>query len=169
MLLFAGITTIFQRFLPQTKQTELSEQSFMVHMQKDSRSVIKTIIKLVITSYQVIIIIIFAVILSNTLLLPVYLLQISFPGFFAVLFAAGLGLLGLFYTRQYVHVSQAQHSRSGIVSGMSFLGFRILKNTLFILSILCIVIGALIGIAFMANFNVNLLENSGILMKPGAL
>lgn len=168
-LMLAGIAVILQRMLPQPHKAVMTETNFMGHLRTDRDSALSTTQKALTMMYQIVLIVLVGLILSNILLLPMYILQISFPGFFAALFAAGLFILAIFYTRAYLHVAGSQHLKVSIFSGISFLGYRIIKNSLFIGSMAALVISVLVFIAYLAGVNVLFLQNLSILKKPGTL
>ncbi len=107
--------------------------------------------------------------ISNLLLLPLYKLQLSFPGYFGILLIAALIALGIFYLYSYSKVSAMAGEEKSLLAPPAFLGFRILSNTVFLtllIGAITVVIGTIVSLAIL---NIDLLQGTGILQPVKGL
>ncbi|MDH5657300.1 MAG: hypothetical protein OEZ34_15415 [Spirochaetia bacterium] len=163
ILLFAGLALIFQSYLAPKESRPIP---FMEHLNyrklmdpsRDWKVNLESLL-------QIVILFGVGILLSNLILLPIYKLQVAFPGLFALLLLSILFLLAFFYVTAYMKVSSSNSSAGSVFSGISFLGYRILRNTLFLLKILSIVLLVVITVILLANFNIGILETINILEK----
>ena len=102
-----------------------------------------------------------ALLLANSLLFPLYALQLSFPNFFALfLFLLVLALIA-YYVYAYWSMFFVDKAKNSLSIALTFLAYRLLRNTLFLLSIFFIV-GLLVGsIIFITTYNVDILHSIG--------
>ncbi len=169
LLFFGGLLLILHRFLPDTDSTRLSELKFMGHLNTRPGTAGARFRNFAAIVFQVMAIIFAGLLLANFILLPIFLMQLSFPGVFAILLAGGLLVLARFYTRAYANVSRSQHAEASYFSSWSFLGFRILRNSLFITSIIMMILIAVIILVILAATNIDILESINILKRPSSI
>lgn len=168
LLLLLGAAVLLRRILPVSPDMELSETKFMEHLRKDQRRHAgdRTVVD---AAIEVVVIMGVGLLVANVFLLPVYKLQLSFPGFFALLLVVGLGVLSIFYLRAYLRVGRTQSSEANLTSAFAFLGYRMLGNTVF-LTVLISLIFVILGIVVMlAVYNVLLLQDMSLLPQADSL
>ncbi len=168
LLILLGAAVLLRRILPTSPDMQLSETKFMEHMRSDRRrqSGDRTVLD---ATIEVVVIMGVGLLVANLFLLPVYKLQLSFPGFFALLLLFGVGALTVFYLRAYLRVGRSQAPEADMTSAFAFLGFRMLANTVF-LTIMFSLITIILGIVVMlAVYNVLLLQDFSLLPKADSL
>ena len=116
------------------------------------------------STVHIFILFVVGVLLSNLILLPIYKLQVAFPGLFGLLIVFALLGLAVFYVNAYMKVSPSD-TPLPVFSGITFLGYRMMNNTLFILKILSIVLLVVISVIFLADINIGFLESIQLLEK----
>jgi uncharacterized membrane protein len=95
-------------------------------------------------------------------------MQIQFPEIFAFLIVVGLIALGLFYSRAYLRVSHSQEIEAHALTGAAFLGYRFIKNSLFITSLLGLILVAIGVILTIALVNIDFLQTMNLLKRAGS-
>ena len=118
---------------------------------------------------QLILITLAGALISNLLLLPLYKLQLSFPGYFGVLLVIAIIALAVFYLYSYSKVSAMAGEEKSLLAPPAFLGFRILSNTVFLtllIGAITIVIGSIVTLAIL---NIDLLQSATILQEVKGL
>ena len=169
LLFFSGLLLILQRLLPETESLALTELAFMGHLRQDSSSLRSRVYGFIIITIQMTLVLVVALAIANFILLPIYIMQLSFPGFFGLLLIFGLIGLAWFYTSAYYRVSRTHTEESSVVSSTSFLGFRFLRNGLVIVSIVSLVVVVLLSIVAIAYSNINFLQSIKVLEQSGTL
>ncbi len=169
LLFFLGGAATLERLLPPRADRESLDNRFLEHLLlaprgagERTRGALRTLMHLLVIAGA-------AAAIANLTLLPIYKLQLMAPGFFAALIAAGLLALAVFYVRAYARVGRAQEAQAGYGTAIAFLGYRFLKNSLFVFSVICLI--ALAGIAIVALIlnNIELLQGVGITPPPDRL
>jgi hypothetical protein len=107
--------------------------------------------------------------LANFIVLPVYYLQLSFPGFFGLLLLCALLILAFFYVRAYLRVSAMQGGATDAAVSMSFLGFRILSNSIFVAAVLSGVLLVITLVIMLTVANLDVLQTIGVLKRAARL
>lgn len=107
--------------------------------------------------------------LANFVVLPVYYLQLSFPRFFGMLLFSALVILAFFYVRAYLRVSAMQQGATDPVVAMSFLGFRILSNSIFVVAVLAGVLLVITLVIMLTVLNLDALQTLGVLKRAARL
>ncbi|MCB1324112.1 MAG: hypothetical protein H7A21_19640 [Spirochaetales bacterium] len=163
-----GSAAIMRQILP-PGNSEPAPRPFLDHMRGD-RILLSERARLFLRStWQVALVATTGVVISNLVLLPIYSLQVNFPRFFGFLLLAGILGLSYFYVRAYMNVARSQGQADGISSGVAFLGFRLLRNTLFIVSILILVSLVATLVVGITVQNTSFLEAMGVLVPPESL
>ena len=155
LLLFMGLALVFKSSLPHPK---IKWIPFMEHLSDKFAGAGSTSPARMESLIQILVLVAAGLVLSNLILLPIYKLQLTFPGMFAMLFLFALVSLGFFYTTAYMKVSSSGNNEVSFLSGISFLGYRILRNTIFIVKIILIVSFTIAALVFLADSNIKLLE-----------
>ncbi len=166
-LMFAGGAVFLSRLLPERPAETMGELRFMGHLRVEGGRRRRR--EWLTTAAQIGAIIAAALALANVVLFPLYIIQISFPRFFGGLLAALVIGLSLFYVRAYVRVSHAQGAGGGPDSGAAFLGFRVLRNTLFVSGAVLVVVVAVSVILVITMLNIDLLQTVELLQRPQRL
>lgn len=161
ILVFMTITLLLIRTLPY-KKLELKFE-FMDHLRLPSTRIPERIIAIFKTTFHIFVIIICGLIISNLLLLPVYKIQVNFQGVFAIILAIAISILALWYIKAYISLMKEKTGQKDIASGITFLGYRLLKNTLFIGTVIIIVAIVLTIIVIISTFNTELLQYLGLI------
>lgn len=161
VLLFTGIAVVLRELLP----IERNGRAFLDFLQKPAGSLKKKTASFLTVLFQLMIIALAGLFISNFIVLPAYRLQMSFPGFFAAVLAFGLILLALFYIFSYYRVSKMTGESPSYPSSAAFLGFRMLRNTLFIAAIFAAVVSVITLVVVIAVFNIDSLQTFGALPK----
>ncbi|MCB1315080.1 MAG: hypothetical protein KDK27_03955 [Leptospiraceae bacterium] len=169
LLFLAGSAVLMQRVLPSYGPEHEHNESFLDHMRDLEHRLPVRVRNAIRSAWQVSLVALAGVALANLILLPVYKLQLSFPGFFGFLLIAGILVLSYFYIRAYRNVARSQKQEAGLVSGLAFLGFRLLRNTLFITTLLMVIGLVMTLIVWITVQNTSVLEVIGILPTPEAL
>ena len=100
-----------------------------------------------------------ALLLANFFLFPLYSLQLSFPNFFALFLFMLVLLLIAYYTHAYWRMFFGYKVKNNFSIALTFLGYRLLRNTLFLLSIF-IIVSLLVGsVIFITAYNVDILNS----------
>jgi len=118
---------------------------------------------------QLVLITLAGALISNLFLLPLYKLQLSFPGYFGILLLIAILALAIFYLYSYSKVSAMAGEEKSFLAPPAFLGFRILSNTVFLtllIGAITIVIGTIVSLAIL---NIDMLQGSGILQPVKGL
>ena len=164
VLMFTGLILVFSSTVPRQDANYIP---FMEHLGIKSGEPMSDTSARFHSFVQVIFLVIAGVILSNLILLPIYKLQVTFPGLFAMLFIFALIALGFFYTTAYMRVSSSKTSNVSVFSGISFLGYRIMRNSIFIIKII-ITVSLVIGtVLSLASVNIEFLQSIEFLQKSG--
>lgn len=163
LLVLAGIFLVMETGFPVFSRG--MDTSFMGHSRKFAVPATEHVARGASVFFHLIVIAAAGLAASNVVLLPLFLVQSSFPRFFVLILLAALLLLAVFYVRAYRRVSV----ESAVGTSVSFLGFRVLSNTAFLTGVVTL-IGAVLGATvFLAVTNTDLLQWTGILQKPGKL
>lgn len=166
ILLFAGAYLISHESIPDHPVTEQRDARFMEHMVKSRVSILTRVQKLLKIFSHIVIIGVVALVVSNLVLLPIYVLQENFPAFFAFFLILVLIALGIFYVMSYNRVSIHSTGENQYWTALSFLGFRFLNNALF-LTLLAGVIFLILGLVVVVTLvNVGLLQSFELLQRP---
>jgi len=107
--------------------------------------------------------------LANFIVLPVYYLQLSFPGFFGMLLLGAFLVLAFFYVRAYIRVSAMQGGATDAAVSRSFLGFRILSNSIFVAAVLSGVLLVITLVIMLTIANLDVLQTLGVLRRAARL
>lgn len=167
-LLLGGSALFLARLLPERTQDQMTELSFMGHLMAPAAPG-RRVRRALSTVAQISAIMAAALATANLILFPLYILQISFPRFFAGLLAALLLALSFFYVRAYVRVSQSQSAVGGTLSGSAFLGFRLLRNTLFVSATVLLVVVTVSIIIVITMLNIDFLQSVDMLQRPQSI
>lgn len=174
LLIVLGAGLLLQKLLPPHGRLLLTETNFMGHMRRlPAPAGAPRRARFLKPTLEIGAIMVVGLIVANLLLFPIYKLQLSFPGFFAGLLILGLLVLGYFYVQAYLKVARSQKDRNAtdsvsVLSAISFLGFRMLSNTLFIFAVItlvCVIFGVAIvltayNIVFLQGFELLPLADS---------
>ena len=167
-LLFSGAALFLSKLLPARVAETPRDLLFMSHLRPDGGAVGRGREGLI-TAAQIATIIAAALAIANVILFPLYVLQISFPKFFGALLGIVVVGLGFFYTRAYVRVSHAQGATGGPDSAAAFLGFRVLRNTLFVTGAILLVVVTVSVIIVITMLNIDFLQTFELLQRPQRL
>ncbi len=165
LLVLLGVAAFIKllRYQPQHPKV------FLDHLELPARNAGSRLKQFYTYSRDLVIIALIGTLAANLLLLPIYLLQSRYPFLFALLLVLSLLLLCLFYARSYMKTARLYNREASPLVSLSFLGFRMLQNTLFIL-LLCAGIASVLGAIFslMLN-NIHLLESVKIFVRLQSL
>ena len=138
-------------------------RSFLDFLQKRGNGRRKSLSGGFTVAAQLVMITLAGTLISNVLLLPLYKLQLSFPGYFGILLLAAVIGLGIFYLISYSRVSAMTGEEKSLLAPPAFLGFRILSNTVFLtmlIGAITVVIGTIVTLAIL---NIDLLQATSVL------
>lgn len=169
ILFFAGTGVLIQKSLPQRRIFQEDHPSFLDHLIRKKTPVGRQLREGWTILYQLGIIIGSSLVIANLFLLPLYELQLNFPELFGFLLIIGLAALGVFYVISYVRVARFQNEGASYPDGISFLGYRFLRNTTFLTGLLTVVALTAAVIVILSLTNVHLLQTLDILQKPRTL
>ena len=167
-LFFLGALALIRTAMPAAREAPADER-FMNHHLMQGDPVARLIGGFVQAALQIAVIGLVGLGVSNLFLLPVFSLQLNFPQLYTLLIVIGVLSLIAFYTLAYVRVSRADGYRPDALSGTAFLGFRIQKNTLFLISVIVLVVALLGAIVAASYVNIGLLETFNLLERPAKL
>ncbi|MCE9597357.1 MAG: hypothetical protein K8S54_05250 [Spirochaetia bacterium] len=142
---------------------------FLDHLQTRQREWLDYFRRAPITALQVAAISVASALIANFVVLPVYYLQMSFPTFFAFLLFVSLAGLAVFYVRAYGKVAHAQNPNPQVSTAISFLGFRILTNTMFLTGVISILALLITLVVVLSIVNLDVLQTIGVLKKASRL
>ncbi|MBL8020963.1 MAG: hypothetical protein JNM27_14930, partial [Leptospirales bacterium] len=142
---------------------------FLDHLQTRQRQWFDYVRRAPVAAFQVAVISAASALIANFVVLPVYYLQMSFPTFFAFLLFVSLAGLAVFYVRAYGKVAHSQNPDPQITTAVSFLGFRILTNTMFLTGVIAILTFLITLVVVMSVVNLDILQTIGILKKSARL
>lgn len=140
-----------------------SGRSFLDFLQKRGTGRSRQISGTFTVAGQLVLIAVAGALISNVILLPLYKLQLSFPGYFGVLLVIAIIALGIFYLYSYSKVSAMADEEKSLLAPPAFLGFRILSNTVFLtvlIGAITVVIGSIVTLAIL---NIDFLQSVSIL------
>ncbi len=92
-----------------------------------------------------------SIVLANALLLPLYILQLSFPEAFSLCLAAALLLFVCYYAYAYWDKARRYHGPSSFVVGLAFLCYRLLSSA-FVSALALIALSLLIVVLLSLSF-----------------
>lgn len=172
VLIVLGSGLLLQKILPPWGRLELTETRFMGHLRPDPGGAPRRV-RFLQPTLEIGAIMATGLIVANALLFPIYKLQLSFPGFFAGMLVLGLLVLATFYVRAYLKVARSQQENNqeplSVFSAISFLGFRMLSNTLFltgVITLVCIIFGVAIVLTM---YNIVFLQSFDLLPTADSL
>ncbi|MCB1173544.1 MAG: hypothetical protein KDK39_08270 [Leptospiraceae bacterium] len=170
-LLLLSALVLLQRTLPQSssKQTPSAEQGFMLHTSHKPAENAGQSLGFLTSGGHVIIILLTGLLIANLLLLPLYQLQLNFPAVFIFSLVFLCATLMLWYIQAYVRIMHAKHNSWHWLAGISYLGFRITRNTLFISSVIVLISLILTVILIMTFYNTAVLQWLQILPPASSL
>lgn len=139
------------------------DQAFMDHLRSGPQRISQRIISFFGTSFHIGLVMLAGLIIANVLLLPIYMLQLSFQKIFVLLLIAFLLGLAIWYIRAYLQLARDRGDVVALDSGIAFLGYRLSKNSLFIISVI-IAVSLVITIILLATvINTNFLQSINFL------
>ncbi len=159
---------ILRSFLPRSGAERAIMTPFMQHLITDRASVTGLSRSFLSISWHIILIGLISLAAANALLLPVYIMQQSFPAAYSALLSLALAMLAFFYITAYARVSSDSlpDGKREFFAGAAFLGYRFLRNSFVIFASVSIV-GFIIGmIIISALMNIDALQTFQILEAP---
>ncbi len=166
-LVFAGAALLIARTLP-SQGLGLSTD-FMEHLRLAPAKISERTSDFFRTLWHVALLIFASLALSNLLLLPLYKSQLGLQGIFIFLILMLLLTLAAWYIRAYSMLAKDQGKGGSPLSGLAFLGYRFLKNTLFISTVIFIVALVFGLIVLLAVYNTEILQNLRLLPAEKSL
>lgn len=168
LLFFLGAFLVMSMLIPGARRAAVDDR-FMSHQFLKGAPLGRRLGGFLRAAGQIVVIGAGGLLISNLLLLPIFSLQLNFPTLFTGLIVFGVLVLVIFYTSAYVRVSRKDDYQPDHLLGLTFLGFRMQKNTLFLLSIIALIVVILSSIVLVSYANINLLETFGLLERPQKL
>lgn len=108
-----------------------------------------------------------SLIVANLLLFPIYQLQLEFPRFFALFLTIGVIGLFFFYVTQYRRVAKEQGQYSTHSMSITYLAFRVMSNSIFVLGLLALIAVTLAIVIVVSILNVEGLQTLELLKRAG--
>lgn len=165
-LLFMGFGALYLVALPLTGAEKEKNRPFLDHLQRSRLPAGRILGETWTIFYQMGIVMLSSLLIANFLLLPLYQLQLNFPALFAFLLLPGLGALAIFYVTAYVKVARFQNENANLLDGITFLGYRFMRNTTFLGSIITLIAVTAVVIIVLSLMNVDFLQTISILKRP---
>ncbi len=164
LLLVASLAALFVSL-----RKPLISTPFLDHLEARQKSWSESLARLPGALLQIATIGLVSAALANFVVLPVYYLQLSFPRFFGTLLFGALLVLAFFYVRAYLRVSAMQQGTTDPIVAASFLGFRILSNSIFVTAVLAGVVLVITLVIMLTVLNLDALQTLGVLKRAARL